>query len=112
MKNIAEFRIIGRIGKTEILEKVAFIHIAANYGRKVNGQWEDDTHWNRVTVFGKMIERAVKLSPGDLVHIAGRVRQTRYERQGVTTYDVDLIAEGFAGLVQHNPGTSDDGDDD
>jgi len=34
MQNIAEFRIIGRIGSTEIKEKVATLDVAANYGRK------------------------------------------------------------------------------
>lgn len=109
MKNIAEFRIIGRIGKIEILDKVAFINVAANYGRKINGQWEDDPHWNRVTVFGKAIERVERLGTGDLLHVAGRVRQTSYDRQGVTAYSVDLIADNFALLSPH--GSHDDGGD-
>lgn len=37
MQNIAEFRIVGRIGKIEAKDKVTFIDVAANYGRKVNG---------------------------------------------------------------------------
>ncbi|WP_068089572.1 single-stranded DNA-binding protein [Novosphingobium rosa] len=112
MKNIAEFRIIGRVGKTEILDKVAYINIAANYGRKVSGQWDDDTHWNRVTVFGKAIERVAKLGRGDLIHVAGRVRQTSYERQGATTYGVDLIAEAFAVLAKFGRPAEDDQQDD
>lgn len=102
MRNIAEFRIIGRVGRTEVQDKVAYISIAANYGRRVNGQWEDDTHWNRVTVFGKAIERVGKLGRGDLVHIVGRVRQTQYDRVGQMVYSVDLIADGFATLSQHS----------
>ncbi|HQS96803.1 hypothetical protein [Novosphingobium sp. 17-62-19] len=61
MQNISEFRIIGRIGSADIKEKVAFLDIAANYGRKVGDEWEDDTHWNRVTLFGKNIARAEKM---------------------------------------------------
>lgn len=110
MMNIAEFRIIGRVGKTEILDKVAYIHIAANYSRKVNGQWEDDAHWNRVTVFGKAIERVEKLDTGDLLHVIGRVRQTSYERQGVAAYGVDLIAENFAVLAKHGRHDGDNGE--
>ena len=100
MQNISEFRIIGRVGKVETAEKVTFADIAANYGRKVGDDWEDDTHWNRVTFFGKTKERADKLTSGDLVHITGRVRQNSYEKDGETRYTVDLIADGVARLAK------------
>ena len=80
MQNIAEFRIIGRIGKINTMEKVTYLDIASNYARKEGEAWKDDTHWNRVTLFGRAKERADKLSTGDLVHITGRIRQSRYER--------------------------------
>lgn len=108
MKNIAEFRIIGRIGKVEIKGRVAFVEVAANYGRKIDTGWEDDTHWNRL--FGKNIERAQKLGKGDLAHFAGRVRQSRYERGGTTHYGVDLIAERFA-VIAANGKPADEGHD-
>ena len=101
MKNIAEFRIIGRVGNIEARDKVTHIDVAANYGRKVNGEWEDDTHWNRVTVFGTNIARAAKMNKGDLVHITGRVRQTRYDRDGSTVYSVDLVADALAVLASN-----------
>ena len=34
MQNIAEFRIIGRIGKVEVKEKVTYLSVASNYNRK------------------------------------------------------------------------------
>lgn len=110
MKNIAEFRIIGRVGKVDLLEKVAFLEVAANYGRKVDGQWEDDTHWNRLTLFGKNIERAAKLGKGDLIHAVGRVRQTRFESNGATRYGVDLITDQVAVLAKN--GSPDEDQDD
>src|SRR3546814_8885959 len=66
---ISEFHIIGRIGKAAIMDKVAFLDIASNYRRKVDDEWVDDTHWNRVTFFGKHIARVAKMSVGDLVHV-------------------------------------------
>ena len=75
MQNIAEFRILGRVGKVDAKEKVTHIDIASNYPRKDGDSWKDDTHWNRVTFFGKLTERAAKIGKGDLVHITGRVRQ-------------------------------------
>lgn len=75
----AVFHITGRIGSIEIKDKVAYMDVAAYYGRKVGDTWEDDTHWNRVTLFGKHIERAAKMAVGDLVNVRGTVRQTRYD---------------------------------
>jgi hypothetical protein len=43
-------------------------------------QWLTDIHWNEVTLFGRLIERAAKAEKGDLVHIVGRVRQNSYDR--------------------------------
>lgn len=92
MKNIAEFAIVGRIGNIEIKDNVAFISIAANYRRKVGDDWQDDPHWNRVTLFGKNIDLAGQFKKGDLVSTTGRIRQASYERNGETVYGVDLIA--------------------
>lgn len=111
MQNISEFRIIGRIGSAEIKEKVAFLDVAANYGRKVGNDWEDDTHWNRVTCFGKNVARAAKMGKGDLVHITGRVRQSRYEREGQTVYGVDLIVDRIAVIAKNGKPADQDRDD-
>ncbi|GAM07612.1 single-stranded DNA-binding protein [Novosphingobium sp. MBES04] len=101
MQNIAEFRIIGRVGKIEIKDKVAFLDIAANYSRKVGEEWEDDPHWNRVTLFGKNTERADRIGKGDLLHVTGRVRQSSYQREdGERVFHVDLIAERLATLLR------------
>lgn len=107
MKNISEFRVIGRVGRIEILNKVAYLNVAANYGRKVDGEWCDDTHWNRVTLFGQCIERAQKMETGDLIHVTGRVRQTKYDRGGEAVYGVDLICDGLAVLASRSGSTDD-----
>ena len=100
MQNIAEFRIIGRIGKIEIKEKVTYVSVASNYNRRDGDDWKSDTHWNNVTIFGKLAERIAKSEKGDMVHITGRLRQNSYEAGGSTHYGVDLIADGFATLVK------------
>src|SRR3546814_9260116 len=78
---ISEFHIIGRIGKAAIMDKVAFLDIASNYRRKVDDEWVDDTHWNRVTFFGKLIARVAKMSVGELVHVTGRSEEHTSELQ-------------------------------
>ncbi len=112
MQNIAEFRIIGRVGKIEIKDKVAFLDVAANYSRKVDDQWEDDPHWNHLTLFGKNVERAKKIGKGDLIHVTGRVRQSSFEREGLREYRVDLIVERLAVLVRNGGQEDRDHEDD
>src|SRR3546814_15176657 len=58
-----------------------------------------DTHWDEVTLFGKLIERGGKAQKGDLVHITGRVRQNSYDTDEGRRYTVELIADGFAVLA-------------
>ena len=107
MQNIAEFRIIGRIGKVEVKEKVTYLSVASNYNRKDGDEWKTDAHWNSVTLFDKLAKR-LTASKGDLVHITGRVRQNNYEAGGTTHYDVDLIADGIAILAKKDGGPADD----
>ncbi len=101
MQNIAEFHIIGRIGKIDTAKDVTHISVAANYNRREGDEWKADPHWNRVTLFGKLRDRLAKAATGDLVRITGRVRQTSYEAEGATRYGVDMIADGFAILAKH-----------
>ena len=100
MQNIAEFHIIGRIGKIDAAKDVTHLSVAANYNRRESDEWKTDPHWNRVTLFGKLRDRLAKAATGDLVRITGRVRQTSYEAEGTTRYTVDMIADGIAILAK------------
>jgi single-strand DNA-binding protein len=102
MQNIAEFHIIGRIGKIDAAKEVTHLSVAANYNRRDGDDWKTDPHWNRVTVFGKLRDRIAKADNGDLVRVTGRVRQSTYEAEGATRYSVDMIADGFAVLAKAN----------
>lgn len=95
-RNVAEFHIIGQVANVDDRDKVVFVNVAANYNRQVDGEWTEDTHWNRVTCFGKQIDRARESGKGDMVRITGRVRQTQFEREGEVVYGVDLIADSYS----------------
>ena len=107
MQNIAEFHIIGRIGKIDAAKDVTHLSVAANYNRRDGDDWKTDAHWNSVTLFDKLAKR-LTASKGDLVHITGRVRQNQYEAGGSTHYGVDLIADGIAILAKKDGGPADD----
>ena len=60
MKNIAEFQIIGRIGKIAEVGKALKVDIAANYGKKdPSGVWRDDPYWNSITIFDEQTQNYI-----------------------------------------------------
>ena len=113
MRGTAEFQIIGRIGRIANVGTTLKIDIASDYPRKQeNGDWDDNTHWNTITVFA---ERTIKYisentKPGDLVRATGRLRNGSYEKDGAKVYTVDLITEDFHILNKHQPKGDADGD--
>lgn len=79
MINFAKFEIIGRIGEIDTKPKVTNISICANYRRRGEGdQWIEDSYWNRVVIFSDGQRKYIdeKAQVGDLVRIAGRLRDT------------------------------------
>jgi single-strand DNA-binding protein len=85
-QNIAEFRIIGRVGRIRPLEKVTYVSVASNYNRKDGETWKTDTHWNSVVCFGTVAAQVGNVEEGDLVHITGRVRENNHSGEnGITT---------------------------
>lgn len=102
MKNVAEFTIIGRIGNIKKVGSTTRLNIAANYPFKdANGEWQDQTYWNEVVIFSDTMQTYISrhIGKGDLVHARGRIRQSRFERNGETVYTVDLICNQFARLA-------------
>ncbi len=63
---------------------------------------------HRITLFGRLCERLDKTIVGDLVHITGRIGQSKYKFDGHTRYPVELIADGFAILAKAKAKTDDD----
>ena len=109
MKNIAEFQIIGRVGKIKSFGNTTRISICANYPKRDNqGQWEDDPHWNEVVVFADKTRNYIRqyIDNGDLVHVRGKIRQNSFsdKKTGEERYTVDLIVLDFGLLCKKKKG--------
>lgn len=51
------------------------------------------TEWHRVTVFGKTAEHCARfLAKGRQVYLEGRLQTSSYEKDGITRYSTDIIA--------------------
>ena len=95
-QNIAEFRIIGRIGKVTARDRVTYVSVAANYNRRDGDDWKTDTHWNSVVCFSNVAQQIEAASKGDLVHITGRVRENSHGEANDVSYRTELIADTFS----------------
>ncbi len=103
MNAIATFEIIGRVASIQTFEKLTRITTASNYRVKDDkGEWTDDTHWNQVVIFSEKRRAyiAEKIGKGDLVRVTGRLRQSRYIKDGETIFTTDLVALDFGLLAK------------
>jgi len=99
-QNIAEFRIIGRVGKITSREKVRYVTVAANYNRRDGDEWKTDTLWNSVVCFSNVGQQVEAAAKGDLVHVTGRVRENNHGEGDDVTYRTELIADTFSILAK------------
>jgi len=95
-QNIAEFRIIGRVGKITARERVTYVSVAANYNRRDGDEWKTDTHWNSVVCFSNVASQVEAAAKGDLVHVTGRVRESSHGETNDVSYKTELIADTFS----------------
>ena len=102
MRGIANFEIIGRVGKIKSFGTVLKVSIASdNPKRDTDGHWQSNTSWNTVTIFGDRLVEWIEanVQPGDLVRADGTLRQSSYEKHGQETYTVDLLCQTFNRLA-------------
>jgi single-strand DNA-binding protein len=60
---------------------------------KSTGEKKEKTEWHRIVAFGKLAEICSEyLVKGKQVYIEGRLQTSSYEKDGVTRYNTDIIA--------------------
>lgn len=104
MKNLAEFEIIGRVGRITAHDHATRVSICANYRYQGDGAWKDDPHWNEVVVFSRQLREYIseKLAKGALVYARGRIRQNQFKDAATneTRYTTDLVAVDIGAFAQ------------
>lgn len=91
--------LIGNLGRDPELTytpsglAVARFTLATSENRKNSeGEWESQTEWHNVVLFGKTAEAAGQyLSKGKQVYIEGRIQTRKYEKDGVQRYYTEII---------------------
>lgn len=98
MINTAQFRIIGRIGSINTLDKVTHISIASDRRMKDdNGKWTTQAGWNSITILSEKLRKRVSdpraSRHGNLIAIEGTIQSNSYEKDGEKTYSTSLVAQ-------------------
>lgn len=108
-QNIAEFQIIGRIGRITSREKVSYVRVAANYNRRDGDEWKTETLWNSVVCFSNLTAKVEAAAKGDLIYITGRMHETSQGEGNELVYRTELIADTFSVLAKASaePSTED-----
>jgi single-strand DNA-binding protein len=88
--------LIGRLGKdpesrfTQTNTQVVNFSIATS--KKVKG--EEQTEWHNIVTFAKTAEIAERyLKKGDLVCIEGSIQTNKYEKDGQTRYNTQIVCD-------------------
>jgi single-strand DNA-binding protein len=92
---------IGNIGRDPEISYTASGLAVARFSIATSESWKDKgtgekkekTEWHRVVAFGKLAEICGKyLAKGKQVYVEGRLQTSSYEKDGVTRYNTDIIA--------------------
>ncbi len=99
--------LIGRLGRdpefrsTPSGTNVAKFSLATDRNwRNNDGEWQQETEWHRIVVFGKRAEFVRNnLAKGRLVYVEGRIHYDSYtDKDGIKKYTTDIFADTIRAL--------------
>lgn len=105
--------IIGNLGRdpemryTPSGQAVTQFTVATNRNYKdQQGEWQKETEWFRVVVWGQQAERAAEnLRKGNKVYVEGRIQTRQWEDQtGQKRYTTELVANQVSSLERRDRG--------
>jgi len=77
-----------------------------NKRKDKDGNVKEEVSWHRVTFFGRLAEVAGEyLRKGSKVQVVGSIRYGQYEKDGVTHYSTDIIADHMMMLSPKQEGS-------
>lgn len=115
MSGVNKSILVGRLGKDPEFRTldngatVASFTMATSetYKDRVTGEKKEITDWHNIVVWRGLAEVAKKyLSKGDLVYIEGKMRTRSWEKDGVTRYTTEVIADQLTMLSTKRNGAN------
>jgi single-strand DNA-binding protein len=117
MSGVNKVILVGRLGKDPEIRNldsgvsVANFTLATSetYRDKTSGDKKEITEWHNVVLWRGLAEVAQKyLHKGDMVYIEGKLRTRSWEKEGITRYTTEIIADTMTMLSTKGSGSSGD----
>lgn len=86
--------------------------VATNRSVKEGEEWKSFPTFHNIVAWAKLAERIQKsLVKGEKIYIEGRIENRSYEKDGITRYTYEVIAENIITLKKLNKNQSDELDE-
>lgn len=100
-KSVNKAIIVGHLGSDPELRYTATGKAVANFSVATNSTWknadgekQESVEWHRVTVWLKLAELVAEYcKKGAHVYVEGRLQTNSYDKDGVTVYSTQIVAE-------------------
>jgi single-strand DNA-binding protein len=115
MSGVNKVILVGRLGKEPEVRNlengatVANFTIATSesYKDRTTGEKKEITEWHNIVLWRGLAEVAQKyLHKGDLIYIEGKLRTRSWEKEGVTRYTTEIVADNMTMLGSRGGGGS------
>jgi single-strand DNA-binding protein len=120
MSGVNKVILVGRLGKDpEVRNLESGVSVAnftmatsETYKDKTTGDRKEVTEWHNIVLWRGLADVAQKyLHKGDMVYIEGKLRTRSWEKDGVTRYTTEVIADNMTMLSSRSGGGSSSGGD-
>src|SRR5688572_31477085 len=107
MSGVNKVILVGRLGKDPEVRNLDNGATVANftmatsesYKDKTTGEKKEITEWHNIVLWRGLAEISQKyLHKGDMVYIEGKLRTRSWEKEGVTRYTTEIIADNMTML--------------
>jgi len=104
MSGVNKVILIGRLGKDPEVRNLDNGAVVANfsiatsesYKDRTTGEKKEITEWHNIVVWRGLAEISQKyLHKGDMVYIEGKLRTRSWEKDGVTRYTTEIVADNM-----------------
>lgn len=107
--------LVGRLGKDPEVRNLENGTAVANftlatsesYKDKTTGEKKEITEWHNVVLWRGLAEISQRyLHKGDMVYVEGKLRTRSWEKEGVTRYTTEVVADNMTMLSTRGSGSS------
>lgn len=118
MSGVNKVILVGRLGKDPEVRNldngvaVANFTMATSetYKDRTTGEKKETTEWHNIVLWRGLAEVSQKyLHKGDLVYIEGKLRTRSWEKEGVTRYTTEVVADNMTMLGSRGGGGGNSG---